>query len=505
MAVQADRRPMPGGFVGGGSGTRDHGFSLGPAVRALSVLIPRTTPARVRSGLITVVLLAACLAATLSVLASDVDKDFQAMGQRTEPEVTAATGLYLSLTDMDAQVANALLVGGTAGQALAAVRSRDLATYEQDRVTADADLQQAAVTAAGSPDAQRELRAVLDGLGQYEALASDALLTDARTDHSAGPAPGPVLAYYQQATDLMQARVLPQVTALTARNSAALNSAYEAGQSGAGAGVAVAAGLGCGLIAVLAAFQVYLALRFRRRLNPPFAAATLLAIVVTGYAWGTFAGQESHLRTARFSAFGSIIALSQARAVSYDANADESRYLVDPARAVRYQRGFLSDSQRLAAVGDTSVSGYYVALARDVSAYDAAKGGPVRFGGYLGAEFRNFTFPGEAQAAVRALRAYQVYQGDDRRFRALAARDASAATAFDSGTAPGQSDWAFGQYTAALSEIIAVNQKAFDTALSAGGGEAAGGSTVFPAAAALLAVLALAGARPRLAEYRSRD
>jgi hypothetical protein len=37
-------------------------------------------------------------------------------------------------------------------------------------------------------------------------------------------------------------------------------------------------------------------------------------------------------------AFDSVLALSQMRAVSYDANADESRYLVDPARAGQYRQ-----------------------------------------------------------------------------------------------------------------------------------------------------------------------
>ena len=77
---------------------------------------------------------------------------------------------------MDAQVANVLLVGGDA--ASSADRAQDLAIYGSDRATADADLTQALATEAGNAAAQRELRSVLDGVGQYEALAADALLTD---------------------------------------------------------------------------------------------------------------------------------------------------------------------------------------------------------------------------------------------------------------------------------------------------------------------------------------
>jgi hypothetical protein len=37
--------------------------------------------------------------------------------------------------------------------------------------------------------------------------------------------------------------------------------------------------------------------------------------------------------------------------------------------------------------------------------------------GYLGAEFRNITFPGEGAAATSALLAFQVYERDDRKTR----------------------------------------------------------------------------------------
>ena len=58
--------------------------------------------------------LACCLAAVIAVLFGRLDGEFQSIGNRQVPEVDAATGLYFSLNDMDAQVANVLLVGGNA-------------------------------------------------------------------------------------------------------------------------------------------------------------------------------------------------------------------------------------------------------------------------------------------------------------------------------------------------------------------------------------------------------
>ena len=118
---------------------------------------------------------------------------------------------------------------------------------------------------------------------------------------------------------------------------------------------------------------------------------------------------------AKAKAFDSIIALSQARALSDDANADESRYLVDPA-------GPGSTSRRLRTSRSSSCSWpgpdlpVRRALARAISAY-RANHADIGFGGYFGAEFRNITFAGERAAAEQTLAAYQVYERDDRHIR----------------------------------------------------------------------------------------
>ena len=149
-----------------------------------------------------------------------------------------------------------------------------------------------------------------------------------------------------------------------------------------------------------------------------------------------------------------------------------------------------------------SISGYDAALGADIKAYQRDNS-DVRFGGYLGAEFRNITFPGERQAAVAALLAFQRYERDDRTLRALAAKDLAAAVGYDIGTAPGQSDWAFSQYDAALSSVIAVNSTAFTAAISDGEDGAVGWELGLPAIGlVLVAALTFAGVRPRLAEYR---
>jgi hypothetical protein len=460
-----------------------------------------STPTRIRAGAAAAVVLACCLAAVIVVVYGGLGGQFASIGGRDAPEVDAATGLYFSVNDMDAQVANILLVGGDVS--LAADRSQDLAIYATDRTTADQDLQQATVTEAGDSAAEAELRLALDRVGQYEALAADAILTDqaAGSASGAGRTPAASLAYYQQATDLMRTGILPEVGALTTVSASWLDAGYQSGRGMAGTGIVLVAVTGALLLAVLVVFQLYLFARFRRLVNPALAAATLIAVVLVAVTAAGLDAEAGHLKVAKQDAFDSILALTQARAVSYDANADESRYLVDPGRAAQYQQSFLTKSQELADVGNVGVFGYDAALAADIRAY-SANNSNVAFGGYLGAEFRNITFTGERAAAVRTLLAYQVYERDDRVLRALAKKDLAAAVAFDIGTAPGKSDWAFNQYDAALSSVIAINSDAFASAVAAGQGGA--GDTdiaIYVAGAALLAGLVVLGVRPRLTEY----
>jgi hypothetical protein len=463
-------------------------------------VLPRSTPGRTFSGAAAAVALACCLAAAIAVVFGGLGGEFRSTGQRDAPEVDAATGLYFSLNDMDAQVANVLLVGS--GARLAADRSQDLAIYDHDRLTAYQDLQQAAVTEADNATAQRQLRSVLDGIGQYEALAADAILTDQQAASAVGRAPAASLGYYRQATNLMQTGVLPVVTSLTSVSAAELDATYQRGLTTALTGTIVVIAAGLAVLAVLVALQAYLAIRYRRMANPALIAATVITIGLTAAAAGWLGAEASHLKVAKQDAFDSILALTQARAVSYDANADESRYLVDPAQAAEYQQAFLTKSQQLAAVGNVGIFSYDAALAADIDAY-RADNADVRFGGYLGAEFRNITFTGERAAAVRTLLAYQVYERYDRVLRALAKRNLAAAVAFDIGTAPGQSDWAFNRYDAALSSVISINQNAFVSAVQAGQDDASGWSGTFPAAAAaVIAALIIIGVWPRISEYR---
>jgi hypothetical protein len=459
-----------------------------------------TTPVALRLQAAMVLLGVVVLGAILAVTLVGLRAGLRVIGHQSAPAVAAASDLYFVLNDMDAQVANVLLVGDA--QDLGFTRQQALDTYETRRRQAAADTQRA-VEAVGSDAAgQQSVRDILDDLGRYQALAAETILLDGQTPHPAGHAPAAALDRYRQATDLLKADLLPAARALTDNNARTLQDDYSGERGTLTAARFWLAFIGLALLAALLALQIYLARRFRRLVNYALVAATVAAAVLVVSSVLLLSVEREHLRTAKKDAFDSILALTQARAVSYDANAAESRYLVDPARAARYQADFLADSQQLAQLPGATVAGYDGALDAALQAYRNRQT-DVRLGGYFGTELRNITFPGERAAAGETLARYQVYQRDDRQIRSLATGgDLRAAIAFCTSYQPGASNYAFGQYDKALTALTAINQTAFDQAVSDGERDLDGWAVKLAIAAAAIAGLTLLGIRRRLAEYR---
>jgi hypothetical protein len=228
----------------------------------------------------------------------------------------------------------------------------------------------------------------------------------------------------------------------------------------------------------------------------------VLATVGVAMSVGLFTSESNHLRVAKKDAFTSILALTQARAVSYDANADESRYLVDPDRADQYQQAFLAKSQQLVDLTSATLANWDQRLGDAIQAYQRDNN-DVGWGGFFGTEFRNITFVGERAEAENALLRYQAYQLDDRRIRALATSgNLAGAIAFCTSYAPGDSNYAFDQYDRALAALIATNQHAFDQAVGDGKSELGGWTVSLWIGCVLLLALLWAGVWPRLAEYQ---
>ncbi|MEU8695964.1 hypothetical protein [Streptomyces sp. NPDC048665] len=503
-AAVAPRGGSPGPGQRGGSRTAGPGPGLRlrrQAEAARAALRRRywaTVPARLRLLRAATVLLAAALAGLLLVAGLALTGTWGAVADRDAPRTTSAADLDLALNDMDAQAANILLSNGDAGQGrLTTPYTKAVGHYADARREIGHDLRTLAVAAQGSRADEKTVESLTDGFAEYQELIGRALENDGH--HGGRPA---ALADHRRATDLLRGQLLPAASALVSSNDTAFEAEYTTARSALFAQFAAVLALGAALLAVLGVLQWYVARTFRRVLNPGLLAATCCTLLAVILGTHLLSASSSHLRVARHDAFDSVVALSRARALAYDANADESRYLLDPQRRDRYADAFLAKSQQLYGLTGATLPTYDAQLATTWQAYRSDHH-DLRFTGEFRRELDNITFPGERAAAERTVETYAVYQRDDRRIRALlAAGEEREAAEFCTGWEPGTSNAHFEVWMVALDKVTGINRAHFDASVDEG---RAAVSDLLPwAGGGLSAVLALTvlGLRPRLAEFR---
>ena len=496
----------PGGSPGprrrGASRAGGPGHRPGQQAEAARAALRRrywaSVPARLRLLRAATVLLTGTLGVLLLVAGLTTLGTWSSAADRDAPRTTSAADLDLALNDMDAQAANLLLSNGDAGRGrLQTPYEKAAGFYDGARREIGHDLRTLAVAAQGSRTDEKTVESLTDGFAEYQELIGRALENDG---HHGGRTAA--LADYRRATDLLRTRLLPAARTLVASNNAAFNAAYSSARSTLNTQLAAVLALGVLLLAVLGALQWYLARSFRRILNPGVLAATVCTLLAVVLGTQLLSSSTAHLRVARHDAFDSVVALSRARAIAYDANADESRYLLDPQRRGQYADSFLTKSQQLYGLKGATLSTYDSRLATTWQAY-VSDHRDLRFTGEFRRELDNITFPGERAAAQKTVETYAVYQRDDRKIRTLlAAGKEQEAVEFCMGWEAGTSNAHFGAWMAALDKVAGINRAHFTSSVDAGRSEVDG---LLPWAAGLLAaaaLLTLVGLRPRLAEFR---
>ncbi|MFI0354556.1 hypothetical protein [Actinomadura sp. 9N407] len=464
----------------------------------------RTVPGRIRLyaalGLAAVAVLLAVLTATIGNARDAV----RTIGHDAGPQVVATGALYFALSDMDAHVADILLIGRE--HDLGIGHDESLRLYETRRDEAGQAAIEAAQLAGQDPDRQKTVREVLQALGRYDRLVGEALLLSRQSDHAAGQTPKPVLDAYRQATDLMRMELLPRAYNLTLDSGATVRQEYEDKRASVQAGQAWVALAGLAVLLILLAGQIYLARNFRRTINPALALATAGTLLLLGSALGMLNGQLDHLRTAKEDGFDSVLTLSRARAISHSAFADESRYLLDPDRADTYEQTFLDKALSIAYVdpGESkplNLETYYTLIARTVGEYSGER--DPAFLGLFATEAAKSHEAGTTARMSPMLMAYAKVMDNDRRMRELATsgrRDEAIALRMrrESG---GAID-AFERYDRELVALSTLHRQRFQEAIRAADGGLRGWTMLPPLAALALAVLIVGGVRPRLAEFR---
>jgi len=406
----------------------------------------------------------------------------QTVGVDAAPSIVAAQHIKTALADMDANAANELLgPAGTMPQAVAA--------YESRRVEASQALIAAAENITYGDSERNPILALQVGIGTYERMVQKA-----RDQHEANSAAA--VATYRQAAELMSQTLLPAADALDRANNQVLEHTYESQATNSFAARAFVLLAGIMALFGFAGVQIYLSGHMRRTLNPALLAATLLTLMLTLYAWQAMESERRQLKVAREDAFASIHALWQARAVAFEANGDESRYLLDLAHNQEQESAFFAKSESLARLpGGQNRVQVLAALRRE----EHVPG----FSGFLADELNNITFAGERDAAIRSLTAWEDYLDVDARIRQLQQKGQTRqAVELCLGTAQGESNWAFDQFDRALLATLEINQNAFHASVESGLSAVRYLEIKALIVAILIAALAFLGLAPRIREYQ---
>ncbi|MEO3807768.1 hypothetical protein ABGB17_02055 [Sphaerisporangium sp. B11E5] len=447
----------------------------------------RTVPGRIRLmaglGVAAVVLLSGATA----VAVGHAKDGLNVLGRTAGPQVVTTADLYFALSDMDAQVATILLTRDAAGPGRQALLER----YERSRSTADGAVLQAADLAGGDRVQQATVHDVLDGLGRYERLAGRALLLDEQAGTGDAQRRRAALETYRQATDLMRLDLLPKAYNLTLDSATIVRRSYLAELSAVRTGWISVAVTGLLTLAVLIVLQVYLSRGFRRTVNVPLLAATVVVGALTVAGVAVLQREGTALTSAKDNGFNSVLALSRARAIGNTLYGDQNRYLLDPERADTYEQVYLDKSQAVLYVPAGNLDKYHNEVARLKAA------GRQDGLGFLDVEAAGgLVMPGQRAAFTQVLERYQAFQRNDGDVRrAAAAGNRQQAVSLVMGPA-------FTEFDKALQDLVALHDRELRRAVDDGDGALAGWDWLPPAGALAAVALVLIGVRPRLAEYR---
>jgi hypothetical protein len=452
------------------------GIALAMAVAQRLAARLRTTPGQLEAAALTLVVGAGLFWAVVASVFSNLHSAVRTVGRDTVPSIVAAEKMNVALANINTSLANAILAKDDDSKP-------SWRTIKEESDAVSHALITASENVTYGTEEEGPIYAVQSNLPVYFRL-----LGQARSKMQSDPLPDT-----RAASDLMQKTIMPAGLALDEANFRHLTATYDEHRANRIAALIMLLLAIGALGAFLIAVQLNLARRTRRLVNPPLLAATALLALFGAYLIFAFASTGEQLRAAKQDSFDSVHALWKARAVAFDANAQESLYLLERgALQTRHDEAFFSKVAQLLS-GPLPAE----AVAR------AAKGQFKDIKGFIGVELNNITYPGEREAALELLRTFVDYIEIDRKIRDLerAGRHAEA-FALCVGTAPGQSDWAFERFDKALVKVVDINERFFAAQIETAFWYVAWIQWALAFVAIAIAVLSWLGLQPRIREYR---
>jgi hypothetical protein len=448
------------------------------------------TPQLLRSGLY-VVWGASLLLLLVSISGVSSQRQvIKTVGKDAAPSILAAQQLRDSFADIDASLANELLLDPVKNQK---ELTQVFADFEKNQKKI-ADRLVAVAKNITYPDEEKLVQNL-----QIKGSEYFLRLQEARDARKRGDTVG-ALTVYRTAADLIDRDILPQAEQLDRVNSQELEGTYRDRGIYNGVISLFIALIGLALIGILGLIQLFIYQRMRRMINLPLLGASAIAILFLGYTMNSLVSATTNLKVAKEDAFDSIHSLRQARALSYMANADESRYLLDAENKDKHAQAFNAKIAKIVTVPQGTSLPSIIANLKKLSGEQKFQ--LNGFTGLYAEQLKNITFEGELSATVETLTKLAAYLKIDGEIRQLyQSGKVAEAIALCTGNNPGQSNWAFEQYKAANQKIKLINEQAFEAKTAAGFNNLNNFEVIAVVSIGSIAILTLFGLRPRLAEY----
>ena len=443
---------------------------------AIPPVVEISTP-RWLTGSVALVWALALVFVVASIIAVRAQRNaLDTIANNSAKSVIAAQRIKVGFADMDANAANTLLSPQQ--------KQKSIDAYNNGREA----MTNALVDAAHNITFDGEEKVI-------KALAKDSSIYSARVEaaftmqYTGASAAVP---HYLKAAELMDEKLIPAAREIDTINRGELDKSYSSIQRISVIQTILVWMTGLALIAILLRVQFFIGDRMRRTLNPPCLLATFLAAGLLLYTNHALSAATHQIEVVKADAFESLHSLWQAKALAYEANAQESRYLLDKPGAARHKARFAEIASLMA--NDPM---------RLVALTNGTNGKlPVELKGLLVEELRNITFTGERDAAVGAARWWAQYVEIDRKIQVHEAEGQhDKALALCLGEGEGQSNRAFNEVIRNIDKTLEINQQAFEEASRLGFNALSRFEVIAPVIALIAALLCLFGVLPRIREY----
>jgi hypothetical protein len=464
-------------------------------VRPFQLVVTRTlqnaTPSRLRLllALITLSAFLFCLVAvtTIHQHAHAIDT----VGTYAAPSIFAAEQIKIGFDTMDAALADELLYSPQQAE------SQEMEDeFEKSRLEVCRRLVDAARNITYGKAEELPIQYIQAGFGQFLMEAEEA-----RLKHQIGKNNEALLAY-RKVLKTLQETLRTNADALVKANVDELEEAYAKEKSAAGLSSGFVLVLGLILLAVLLYTQIYLRVRFRRRLSVPLLVATITTCFFLSHLSSALGNCSRDTKVAKEDAYDSIVALLAARSNVYDANAAESRWLLDHEYAPVHEKYFKDKTDAVAHFSSDHNFDETIAAARRHQQSHRERLNLPGFEGQLALELGNIRFSGEEEAAIESLEAFRDYYRADAKIRKLEnSGDHAGALKLGLGYDPYGSNYLFSKFDDALCRTLKINQDQLAASVKAAKEDLSNLMLASLSIVVLVSFCGFLGLLPRMEEY----